>query len=144
MARNIRKASADDLFKSILDTIDNFVARNEPQLMELYQRWAGHSVDAGEMQALPDEFGDFVYHSMMDGPEGQAAIKRFVQGHLNDLKLSDLMDQFVAQKRPVPGITPPPVIAAELRQIADKLDASKRPNRQLVAAEIRRVISSLR
>ena len=78
------------------------------------------------------------------GPEGAEAVRRFVNFHLNDVKLAELMDEFVEQKRPIQGYTPPPVVASELRAIADRIDASKNPDRTLVASAIRKVLFVLK
>jgi len=138
-----RVAAGDDLFRAMDDAISNFVRRNEPRLVNMYQQRAGRSVDAAEMDFLPEEFGDFVYDSIFAGPEGAEAIKRFVGFHLNEVKMDDLMDEFVAQKRPVIGLATPPVVASALRKIAARLDNSKSPSRAAVETAIRQVLAAI-
>ena len=144
MSKRMRKASGDDIVMMMDKAIDNFVHRNGPQLVNMYQQRAGRTVDTTEMDNLPEEFADFAYDNLLTGPEGAEAVRRFVNFHLNDVKLAELMDEFVEQKRPIQGYTPPPVVASELRAIADRIDASKNPDRTLVASAIRKVLFVLK
>jgi hypothetical protein len=103
----LRSAAGDDLLKLLDDGINNFINRTKNDLINVYQQRAGKTVDTEEMKSLPEEFGDFVYHNLFEGPEAAESVKRFLGFHLNEMKLSRLMDKFVEMKRPIPGIRSP-------------------------------------
>ena len=122
-----RMASVDDVFRGFDSAIDRWVKSKARELEGKY--------GPEEAARMADTLADWVYQDIEVDP---AHMDRFVKFYVDDVKLADALDEFLA------GFDKDAAkVAAVLEKIASGIDASSRPASEPVMRDLEAVLGLL-
>jgi len=129
-------ASGDDVFQAFDSAIESYLTKNRQAIDKEFRSRAGRPVQDSEVDALIQGLGDSLYDSIKPDP---AHLKRFVDFYVSPDKLQKAVSEAIeAAAEYAPGRA-----AADLRAIADAVDAARRPSAKKLVAALRRVAARL-
>lgn len=138
-----RTASLDTIFEAFDDKIETFLGKFGDDIGREYRSKVGRPLNDSEVDSFVDGLGDKLYEVIQPDP---SALQRFVGFYTDDAKLQKIVSEIIENSKfptsPVAS-TSPSTLASTLRQIADRIDASKKPSQSLVASELKRVIATI-
>lgn len=138
-----RIASLDTMFEEFDDKIETFLGKYRDDISREYRSKVKRPISDFEVDAFVDGLGDKLYEAIQ--PDS-SSLQRFVNFYTNDAKLQGIVSNIVENSSfptaPVASIKPSN-LASTLRQIADKIDASKKPSQSLVASELKQVVAAI-
>jgi hypothetical protein len=138
-----RIASLDVIFEAFDDKIETFLEKYGDDIAREYRSKAKRPISDSEVDAFVDGLGDKLYEVIRPDPN---SLQRFVGFYTDDAKLQGIVNNIIENSSfPTSPIasTDPSHLASTLRQIADKIDASKRPSRNLVASELKLIVAAI-
>jgi hypothetical protein len=136
-----RIASLDTIFEAFDDKIETFLGKYGDDIAREYRSKVKRPISDTEVDTFIGGLGDRLYAIIQPDP---SSLQRFVNFYADDVKLqkavSDIIENSSFPTAPIAS-TSPSSLASTLRQIADRIDASKKPSQSLVASELKRIVA---
>lgn len=122
-----RLATVDDVINAFDQAIENWAQSKTKELAKTYGQ--------EEASKMAESLADWIYKDIDLDP---SHLQRFVNFYVNDVKLSDALDEFLE------GFgNDASMVATSLHMISSRISASKSPQKELVVKDLKAILAML-